>query len=491
MGSFALYVFVLAASAINVSTLEVEFSVRVWAPRILVAGQPFGMRVASFDPSVRRLLEGFQAKGHIEARDGSWSRPLFASATAHSGLSVTPALPPDVPSGDAKLVVEVRRGEHRDTCSADIRVVAEAGPSGAMVVKPKSKRSKAEPRPIHVALQPAGGVLVPELSQALIARAITEAGVPTGGTTLKFAMKRGRVHGLPETLTTDATGLAGAVVRPAFHDLLIEVTAGESPPQDVRLLGQPVQFVADAGTLTPRLGAPVTVRVDSLHSRGEVHADAWMDGRWVAAATAPLQGGQARIELPAAPAGKGPLLIQVYRNFVAPGKARYVLALLPTDHPVAALGPLARGLAERGIDGPWIKALRESGLLAAPPNPALLAQWLLSRWPDRPPEPPLLAETASLRMAEVSTVRSSSRRHLLGALGVTGCLLIFGLAYLLVFNVIQVERRWQEVRGPEDVARLGRARMWWEALLVLATLALAIVGILVMLDGLRWGMPLG
>jgi len=94
-------------------------------------------------------------------------------------------------------------------------------------------------------------------------------------------------------------------------------------------------------------------------------------------------------------------------------------------------------------------------------------------------------------MAEVSTVRSSSRRHLLGALGVTGCLLIFGLAYLLVFNVIQVERRWQEVRGPEDVARLGRARMWWEALLVLATLALAIVGILVMLDGLRWGMPLG
>ena len=490
LGLFTLYVLVLAGTAITVSTVEVDFGVQVWSDGRLVPGRTSGVRVAVNNPTDRRYLQGFEARGRLETPDGAVRRELFSAATPALGLSWTVEVPADFPPGPARLVVEARRGSREDVCTASVRV----GPPPERPPAEPEDPGKAEPeedRPrVHVDLLAASGALVPELEQPLLVRTTGPDGAPAPEVDLALTLRRGAMDGLPETVRTDAAGLAVMIVRPRFHDLAVAVGPPGEKPQEVNLRSKPAQFSARVGRPLLDPGRALGVHIDSMHGSGEVHADLWAEGRWVGAASGLLRSGEARVGLPPPGAHERPVLLQIYRHFAAPGKARFVAARLATTDPAAAVPALARELARRNVETPWIAALQARGLLAAPPDRDLLALWLLARWPDRPPEPPLLAETGRARQAEATAHRDRTRGRVVAALAVTGVLLLLVIVYMLVFHVLQLERRWREVRGEEDFRSLRRARAWWEAGLILFTLAVAITGLIVMLHSLTWGVDL-
>ena len=162
LGLFALYVLALAGTAISVSTEEVDFGVQVWSDGHLVPGQPSGVRVAVNDPSDRRYLPGFEARGRLESPDGAVRRELFEAATPALGLSWTLEVPADFPPGPARLVVEASRGSLRDVCSAPVRVGPPPRPRPATRAEDKGEREPTEHR-VLVDLLPASGALVGEL----------------------------------------------------------------------------------------------------------------------------------------------------------------------------------------------------------------------------------------------------------------------------------------------------------------------------------------
>jgi len=490
LGLFALYVLVLAGAAITVSTVEVRFGVRVWSDGKLSPGGTSGLRVATTDPENRRTWQGFEARGTLETLDGSVRRELFKAGTNFHGLSGTLSVPADFPTGPARLVVEAQRGDLSDTCVADVRVAPTHPQPAPRPVKPAKKRRDEEPRSVHVTLLPASGVLVPEMKQRLLVRTTGPDGAPTPGVAVDLVLRRGVMEGLPATVTTDAAGLAQLWVRPAFHDLLIGAGPAGEKPQDLPLVGKPAQFMAHLGPPTLRPGEPISLRIESMHGSGEVHADLWAGGRWVGASMGPLRSGEARAGLPPPGDHEEPILVQVYRHFAVPGKARYVARRLAADDVGAGLAALGRRLARRGVAPKWIGALDRGGLLADPPDRELLATWLLASWPDPPPEPPLLAETGPERKATAMAKRNRVRGRVIGALTATGVLVVLVVAYLLLFHVLRLERRYRDTPHDEDYASIRRARVWWEAGLMLFTIAVAIAGLILMLDGLTWGLDL-
>ena len=489
VGLFALYILVLAGTAITVSTAEVSYGVRVWSDGRLVPGSTSGIRLAATNPEDRRMLEGFEAKGWLETPDGGVRREMFSATTRAFGLSGSMQIPPDFPPGPARLIVESRRGALHDTCAADVQVGPASPPPPAPAEAERERKDDDAPA-VEVALLPASGILVPEMRQLMLVRTTTREGVQAPDVTVELALRRGAMEGLPATVRTDAAGLAGLWVRPVFHDLLVAAGPPGEKPQDLHLVGKPVQFLAHLGPPTLDPEKPIGLHIESMHDHGEVHADLWADGRWVGAAMASLTGGEARTVLPPPGAHARPVLVQVYRHFAAPGKARYVARRLATSDPAAALVALGHDLAARGVESRWIAALDAAGLLAAPPDQALLASWLLASWPDPPPEPPLLADTGPTRKATAIAQRDRIRGRVIGALTATGVLVILVIAYILVFHVLHLERRYRDVPHDDEYRSLRRARVWWEAGLMLFTLAMAIAGLILMLDGLTWGVDL-
>ena len=86
--------------------------------------------------------------------------------------------------------------------------------------------------------------------------------------------------------------------------------------------------------------------------------------------------------------------------------------------------------------------------------------------------------------------RNRVRGRVIGALTATGVLVVLVVAYLLLFHVLRLERRYRDTPHDEDYASIRRARVWWEAGLMLFTIAVAIAGLILMLDGLTWGLDL-
>jgi hypothetical protein len=490
VGLFAVYVFVLAAVAISVGASEVTFGATVWGQRTLVLGQSAAIRISPRDPSRRgAFIAGFDAEIRLIPQGGA-PRLLAEVKSGATAQSVRLEIPADLPVGKAILEVRLARGEQGDVARADVELVATMPPPPAPTKKkPKSSTDDEPPPPVTVEVRPAGGVLVAELQQRLLVRATDPTGAPVK-TELKLQVKGGKLAGLPDTLQTDAYGLAQAWVRPNYHELKLLATPTDGPTQTVELRGRPAQFTADVGPMVVQPSGTLKISVESMHGQGPVHADLWQGGRWIDTGSAMLDDGVARLAL-AAPAAGSPALLQVYRHFVAPGAARAVLHLWPNADPVAALPMVMAASERRGVDGAWRAALSVGGLPTDKAEAERVAAWLLAGWPDKPPDPPMLVDTGPTLRAAASGYRDRIRGRVIGALTATGVLVVLAIAYVLVFHVVQLERRYQEAGAEEDLPFIRRSRAGWEAAILLATITLAIAGLIMMLDGLRWGVDLG
>ena len=357
LGLFCLYVFVLAAVAISAGTGEVTFGATVWGQRQWVIGRTVALRISPRDPSRRgAFIPGFGAEVTVTPAGGA-ARTL---ATVRSGItaqSVGLRLPADLPPGPATVEVRLERGAQGDVARAEVELVPTA-PTQAPPARVKPRKSpttaaEAPPPAVAVAVRPVGGVLVPELLQRIVVRAVD----PTGGpvqTTLALKVTGGKLEGLPEQLQTDAHGLATAWVRPNYHELKLVVTPDGQPVQTVELHGRPAQFSADVGPMvTPTQGA-LTVAVESMHGHAPIHADLWQDGRWIDATSGVLSDGKAQVKL-AAPEPGALALVQVYRHFAAPGEARAILHIWPGPDPVAALPQVGTTLGACHIERAWAR----------------------------------------------------------------------------------------------------------------------------------------
>jgi len=298
------------------------------------------------------------------------------------------------------------------------------------------------------------------------------------------------MEGLPAQIRTDVAGLAQAWVRPNYHALTLVGTPAQGDPVEAKLGGKPAQFVAEVGPSMIRPDRPVAIQVESMHGTGPVHADVWQAGRWVEATSGVLRDGRTRLEV-APPAPGAPALIQVYRHFAAPGRARAIRTVWPAADPVSALPEVMKAAERRGLDVPWRRALASTAPATDPASAELRAAWLLAGWPDKPPDPPVLVDTGPILRARAADRRDLLRGRVIGALSATGILVVLVIAYVLVFHVLHLERRYRALGPDEEHPILSRTRAGWEAAILLATIALAIGGLIVMLDGLRWGLDLG
>ena len=485
LGLFALYVFVLAAVAISVGTGEVTFGATVWGQNRWVLGQSAAIRISPRDPSRRgAFISGFAAEVVITPTGGQ-PRSLAKLESGATAQSVRLDIPADLPPGPAQLEVHLVRGPQGDVARAQIELVS-APPKQAAPRRVKEKpASDTPPPPVTVQVRPVGRVLVPELNQRLLVRAVD----PTGGpvkTSLAFVVKGGKLEGLPQRLDTDAHGLAHAWVRPNYNELKLLVTSEGQPEQTLKLHGKPGQFTADVGPMVTAIEGRLAIAVESMHGNAPVHADLWQGGRWVDSTSGRLSDGSTRLELRAPTAGS-PALVQVYRHFAAPGAARAAVYLWPGPDPVAALPAVMAAAQRRGLDGGWRAALATGPPITDKAEAERIAAWLLAGFPDKPPDPPVLVDTGPTLVAAATDQRNSVRRRVIWALSATGILVVVSIASLLTFHVLQLERRYQEHGPDEDHPIMRRSRAVWEALILLATIALAILGLIVMLAGLRWG----
>ena len=488
LGLFSLYVFALAAVAIGVGSGEVTFGATVWSQPRWVLGEPAALRIAARDPSRRgAFIPGFSAEVALTPA-GEATRILAQIDSGHSAQSLRVAVPPDLPAGAARLEVRLTRGDQGDVAAADVELLAAPPPPQAPPrIKAPVPGAEAPP-PLRLEVRAAGGVLVPELRQRVLLRLTDAAGAPVEAT-LALQVRGGAMEGLPSEIRTDVAGLAQAWVRPNYHALTLVGTPAQGAPFEVKVHGKPAQFVADVGPSMIRPGRPVAIEVESMHGTGPVHADVWQAGRWVEATSGLLREGRTRLEVAPPPPG-APALIQVYRHFAAPGKARAIRTVWPAADPVLALPDVMKAAARRDLDAPWRRALASAPPATDPASAELRAAWLLAGWPDKAPDPPVLVDTGPTLRAREAGRRDLLRGRVIGALSATGILVVLVIAYVLVFHVLHLERRYQALGPDEEHPILSRTRAGWEAAILLATIALAIVGLIVMLDGLRWGVNL-
>ncbi len=492
LGLFALYVFVLAAVAISVGASEVTFGATVWGQERWVVGQSAAIRISPRDPSRRgTFIPGFSAEV-VLIPEGQAPRSLVRLDSGDTAHSLRLDLPGDLPPGKARLEVRLDRGDQGDVAAADIVLLAQ--PEAAARPPRAKTRRKAKPGdepapPVTIELRPAGGVMVAELRQRMLLRATD----PTGGpvrTAVALGVKGAKLDELPERVETDVVGLAHFWVRPNYHEIKVLATPDGQPTQTVEMHGKPAQFTAELGPLVVATQGRLSIAVESMHGRAPVHADLWQDGRWVDTTSGFLDNGRTRLEL-APPAPGSVALVQVYRHFAAPGAARAALHVWPGPDPVAALPALMAAAARRGLDGAWRAALATGPPITDAGSAERAAAWLLAGWPDKPPDPPVLVDTGPTLRAAAAGRRNRVRSRVVTALSATGVLVVLTIAYVLIFHVLQLERRYREHGPDEDHPFIRRSRAGWEAAILLATIALAIVGLIVMLDGLRWGVEFG
>jgi uncharacterized integral membrane protein len=314
----------------------------------------------------------------------------------------------------------------------------------------------------------------------------------------------------------DALGIGEVRLRPGYPRARLEIAEGD----DVRAL-----FLRDAPTqilVRPERGLlrsdeRLVATIESVRRDGTLFLDLFVEGRWISADHVRLEGARAlRYEVALPPRAAGLVVLQVStapdgRGGAGDARAVYVDSRAETAQ---GLRRLIRRLARVPSADPLVPAktplAREpapEALLARPPRAFArvdrdgidrAALLLLSRVEAGPRPLPRLYDDLDTKLRRMEARKARLRRPLIVALvGLVGGVLLVAAVHVVRARrqmrqrlaALELELPDEDAAGEADADPVGRItsdRQRWQALLLLALLAAALVGLVILLETLRW-----
>lgn len=543
-----LIVSVLAAVAILAQSLGIARSVVIDGPTTLAPAETSAVRV-SYDemddyglphevPLQRVRFELCLAEAGAAARAVPAARVrrdergrscvvLGERAVPDRGHDVELALEvPDVPEGRYPVRVELHAGEDRVAYEFPVEV------TGAPEEPLTRENGHAARRPLGrsgvvVDLVPSGGGVSRGSTSELLLRALGPDGFPHTGSLWLLGIGELAQSGLPETVTTDASGLASVSLRTETFEYRLAISTVPFPPMDpleaeVGLLPEnvlnraalfEVGYQPILGRLAPgplggaaddrpflRAGEPLEVRfADGAGPQTPLQAELWREGRLLGVAAWPAEAPAATFAVPV-PAGLS--FVQVHRPAgVEDGVVgRHVWGGAEGAPSVAELRALLAALDWPPGDLAWVSAVRRALDDLDEAERARLGRYALARRDAVWYPVGLLFDSRPLDRARATSVREGIKTGMAWAIGAVAFVLVAGAALLGVATVRHRRRQ----RGLGDVVRStasldGEAPIsmydrapWWvqhavllRVAVVLLILALALGAIAVLVWGMK------
>lgn len=483
IGAAALLWFgVLMAAGIFLSQLDARLGLNLFGPTVWVAGEPAAVRVTLRALKFDRIEQLDRAEAvFLDADDEPVAPPegIFQRV----GKLVQGHLTPPAPGRyTLQITATTQAGPVRVSTPVEVRAAAE--PVALQPAKERGVPPYAPYGPVKLDVMPADQVIPGNLHSDLIVRATTESGAPISGAAVQLTLREGKSGvPFPDTVTTDASGLAEVLILPRHPIVWPELRAPESFATR-RMKHTGTQFALDAPKRILAPGQQLPVRVRSLHQSAPIFVDVWHGARWLGTTTATLEDGEARlfVDLPRPAADPALLWVQAYRAAYLPGTARAGAYVLVTQGDKgAAVRWLAQRLVEHGVDMAYAGWATREG--TAEPR---LARHLLGR-PNRPPaDPPLLADSTQSARQTVADLKGTWQlRFILTLLG-SGLLLFIVLVWLVYANFKDVQRRWKAAGGDVDGALGTRRHVLVEAAYIFFILAIFLLGMIQLVLTIHW-----
>ncbi len=480
VGLFCLVAFLLGAAAISLTMAPQDFQVRVWAQPVWDAGRTAGLRVAAVDPEVERFYRGVAFHVWLETPRGRVELGRFTEPGR--ARSLTAAVPRE--PGRLTLVVRASLGERRAEAREHVEVVPPGPrpwPDGPLRPIPHT--------PGSVVMVPVGGDMVPELGNRVSVLVIDRDGRIMAGVRVHLSAKKAALsRPLPEVVEIGPNGIGRFTITSGFKEAVLSAwVEGPGPVTDVVLHGRAVPLVARLpGGPLPALGEVLRVEVDAITGTRTTHVDLYQGERWVASASG--HGEHVVLDLPTSGLSPGvPARVEAFQGPVPPGQARFTLWLLPGASP---------GDAVRRLLG-WMAAHHPGSLPSRLDLPGLdragtteLAGFLLDTLARPEFDPPLLDAGQRARSRARREAMERMRAHVNLALWVMAVALLVGLVAWITRGRTGQRRMYEEVVVELDDAppTMERVRGVWAVVALVTILALALAGMLLLMDNLRWGL---
>ncbi len=535
----ALTALLLSATAIHVSTRDVQYGTRLWAAPVMEPGGAAAVRLAARFRAGGELDTGASARVSLVPSNESdkfrRGPPPSASTSRkavhlgeieanHTGLiEGVFDLPPDMPFGPYIVLVGLSAGDGTSEVAAFPVTVGEAE-SGMVSIRPACEESSIRrsdggwhpsrrcERPGRFHLYPEAGHLVAQTTAPL--HFWLEPGEETSlPRFVELREKEPASHSSPNVASREATallpldslGLGSHDYTPGFPRGAIELAAADIEERIwLRDLPGPVTLVTEKQLLEP--GEILQLEVRLTRPNRPVYIDIWVDGRWVGAHSGHVRGKRERLGAPMPEGTRG--LVMARASMHPEGGASSVVGAWideEIDGPAVArlaraLGdlPLAQPLADYGSSPPsdepllsFIATLEEERLRELRPDESRRASAaLLSRLEPTEAAPPLLGDTTGAKLLALDEWKKRIRRPLLLALMLVATGTLGTGAWIAISYHRGVRRRLAQLacedEGEACEADLTGGGWLGPGLLLCIVVIGAIATLLVFLETLQW-----
>jgi hypothetical protein len=487
----------LIAAGIFSSLIEVSETLLLYSQPSWVPGQQAGLRVAVMDRE-GEFVPVTELEMTIHDRERGTSERLV-QGEAHGTKAASLALvAPGWPDGEYELVVRARTTRRSKTARLSVRL--DAGYEGEPADVTRELRtwrdhfgsaefmdSTAE---IRVDIVPEGGQVASSLPNILYIRTTDRSGGPVASR-VKLTLAEGYISGdLPETVETDALGLATIIVYPTFNVLVLQVAAvplrpPEPEPPPTTTEGEPGQesVPAEAGAEqgppvrvstgrivlpigpqgirlrplvpNPAVGEPVRLRVYSVGSDRVMFTDLYRGDLWTDASGTTVDSQSSEVLGPR-PRSPGMHVVQAYSSPVPatyqklPGQepeltscsmsAAHVWVRQEGESDLDSLVCAASVLESAGIDRAYVSSLTAERLAGGGFNTGRATAFLLARLDGAVYPPGVSASSRATDKQSASSMKTRIRSLVIVAFSV------ISLVVILAFGFLTLET-WRTSRG--------------------------------------------
>jgi len=462
----------LIAAGIFSSLIEVSETLLLYSQPSWIPGQPAGLRVAVMDRE-GEFVPVTDLTMTLRDRERKASETLVAGEAHGTKAASLAVVPPRWPDGEYELEVQARTTRRSKTAHLTVRLDSRyEGETAESTRELRTWREHFgssdfmdEGAEIRVDLVPEGGQIASSLPNILYVRTTDRSGAPVAAR-VRLALAEGYISGeLPESVETDALGLATLIVYPTFNVLVLQVAAEplEPPPRgpvegDVEQ-GPPAR--ASTGRIVlpigpqgirlrplvpnPAVEEPIRLRVYSVGSERVLFMDLYRRGLWTDASGTTVDAQSSEVLGPR-PRTAGMHVVQAYSSPVPaiyqklPGQdleltscsmsAAHLWVRHEDESDLDSLARAAAALEQAGIDRRYVAHLSAERLAGGGFNPGRAIAFLLARLDGAVYPPGVSASSRTTDKQSATSLKTRIRQLVVVAFSVVSLVVILAFGFL-------------------------------------------------------------
>ncbi len=497
----------LICFSIYISTRSVPFSMRLYGPGKMVAGEPSCLRVAIFDNSLNRFSIGIQ--GTIELlRQGMEPIELFQGEEPRGRTLEANFTTPKLPPGRYTLRVAVKFPKGEDSTEVPVEILKSFPTGNFLSLKDedvdyhtlggmlkmtekkgddqgekKAKKEKEERTTFNLTIYPESGILLPNLNNTVLVLARDLDGNPIYAEV--------QVRGIKNTIyTNEHTGLGVFQFFPKLAERLfinasdgkkakisgsIEVAPGHS---------QIISMVEK--TIFPK-GQDVEVFFETLRLKGEMFMDLYYKGIKIMNKVGPIVEGTGSFTFKVPRQMKGFLAARIFLNFNVPtGNENTRLVFLSgamtkvdkLDDLVQDIQLLSGGAKVFDLVKDLVEQKQTEKMMLEQTVTAVM-QRIKTNYPQKS----LVLDTFTLRQSHLDERKTRLQSKISTIILLFALVVISLIFYFAIKSYIKTHRL---IAGGSMASYQSIAMI----VVLLGVLAFAFYSIVIMLENLKWGIQL-